>query len=192
MVRHGESTANVRGRVTDAPGSHPLTQRGKIQAAAVAEELAHIDVSALLTSPFLRARQTARIIGRRIGLDPEVDDRLAERRFGELAGVLAEKWLASVLDGKLGRHSERWEDLERRAMGFVRSMGARKGTVVAVTHEGIIRGAIGGVMGLDDIGAFGIRTQNCSMTIFSAGPRPRIVAIGVPRLTKSVLAKFHA
>lgn len=72
LVRHAEA----------APGEpddlRRLTPGGRNQARALAERLAHdAEVEAVLTSPLLRARETAEVIARAAGVEPEVDERLA-------------------------------------------------------------------------------------------------------------------
>jgi phosphohistidine phosphatase len=65
-----------------APGNpdelRPLTENGRAQARALGDRLA-LDAGpdAVLTSPLLRARETAGLIARAAGVTPEVDDRLA-------------------------------------------------------------------------------------------------------------------
>lgn len=84
LARHGECTASGTycGR-TDAP----LTEKGRQQAAALAQVIAPYPISACFTSPLLRARETARIAlnGRRVPLS--VDDRLREVDFGAWEGL---------------------------------------------------------------------------------------------------------
>jgi phosphohistidine phosphatase len=73
LVRHGEA----------APGEpdheRPLTTAGLEQARRVGERLATESPRpvAVLTSPLLRARQTAELIAAPLGLEPEPDERLA-------------------------------------------------------------------------------------------------------------------
>ena len=57
----------------------PLTESGREDARALGKQLAADGVrpDAILTSPLLRARQTADEIGRAVGVEPEPDDRLA-------------------------------------------------------------------------------------------------------------------
>jgi phosphohistidine phosphatase len=69
LVRHAEA----------APGKpdelRPLTPRGREQARELASRLPRPSV--VLTSPLLRARETAALLARPHGLEPEADDRLA-------------------------------------------------------------------------------------------------------------------
>jgi phosphohistidine phosphatase len=71
LVRHAEA----------APGNpdelRELTVNGRRQAAALGERLASEDVAVILTSPLIRARQTAAELGRILGAGVEVDERLA-------------------------------------------------------------------------------------------------------------------
>ena len=67
----------------------PLTQTGRAQAAAAAEELAGIcgpGVS-LTSSDLLRASQTAEVIAARLGAPLVLDARLRERGLGRLEGL---------------------------------------------------------------------------------------------------------
>ena len=92
LVRHGESEWNVL-RLTQGQTMHPaLTELGREQAAGAAEAIA-ADLSRhglvaprLLTSDLVRAVETARIVGVRLGLVPEPDARLREQHLGSLQG----------------------------------------------------------------------------------------------------------
>jgi phosphohistidine phosphatase len=86
IVRHAEA----------APGEpddlRPLTASGRDQARRLAEALPPPD--AILSSPLLRARETATLLGRAAGVTPEVDERLAP-------GASAED-VREALDGRAG------------------------------------------------------------------------------------------
>jgi probable phosphoglycerate mutase len=85
LVRHGETALSVDRRFSGT-GDPELSERGRAQAAAAAERLSGLDVDALVTSPRSRARATAEAIGKLLGLDPVVDDAVAETDFGEWEG----------------------------------------------------------------------------------------------------------
>lgn len=86
FIRHGESTANVDGSLTCAIPGVPLTGRGRAQAAALAESWDGTPVDAMVSSPMLRATQTAEPLAARLGLPVRIDDRLPEFQIGELHG----------------------------------------------------------------------------------------------------------
>lgn len=70
-MQHGEKEAG--------PGDPGLTDRGRDQAASVAELLATEDVAAVYSSPLQRAAETAAVIASRLGRDLALDERLRER-----------------------------------------------------------------------------------------------------------------
>ncbi|MCP4642045.1 MAG: histidine phosphatase family protein [bacterium] len=76
LVRHGQSEGNIPG--ASAVGDPPLTERGRAQAACVADTFAAEPVAALYASPMTRALETATIIGERLFLSPRVRPILAE------------------------------------------------------------------------------------------------------------------
>jgi 2,3-bisphosphoglycerate-dependent phosphoglycerate mutase len=102
LVRHGQSLANVAVPAADAEGlleaevsgrdaEVPLTELGAEQARAVGRWLATLPEEELpqvvITSPYLRARETWRIAAEASGLElpePGTDDRLVDRLMGDL------------------------------------------------------------------------------------------------------------
>jgi broad specificity phosphatase PhoE len=85
LARHGEAEGEDSGRLTGRADPE-LTDRGVAQAAALADRVAELEISAVLTGPLRRARQTADQIGRRLGLDPTVVDDLTDLDPGRLTG----------------------------------------------------------------------------------------------------------
>ncbi|MGI8644225.1 MAG: histidine phosphatase family protein [Thermomicrobiales bacterium] len=91
LVRHGRTDSNVRGLLhgkTDVP----LDNHGVIQADCIAERMVGEDrIDVLISSPLQRALVTARAIGARLGLEPEVMPELVEMDFGRFEGVALER-----------------------------------------------------------------------------------------------------
>ena len=85
LVRHGEAENNVRHILNSAPVKYeyPLTERGRAQAAKVAEYLAGIAADVLYSSPILRAKETAEAIAHATGLPIQFDNRLWEVGMGK-------------------------------------------------------------------------------------------------------------
>jgi len=86
LVRHGESTWNLEGRVQGQTQHVPLTGVGLTQARDVAARLATVPIQRLYTSDLLRAAQTAELVSRAIGVVAQPDGRLRERSYGRLEG----------------------------------------------------------------------------------------------------------
>lgn len=85
-VRHGQSTWNVIDRMQGHELSPPLTTRGREQAALAAQDLADQGVVRILSSPAVRARQTADIIADRLGLEVVEEPLLLEKGLDENTG----------------------------------------------------------------------------------------------------------
>jgi phosphohistidine phosphatase len=73
LVRHAEAAGGEPDEL------RPLTPAGREQARSLGERLRESGVrpDAILTSPLLRARETASLLGRALGLEPVPDERLA-------------------------------------------------------------------------------------------------------------------
>jgi broad specificity phosphatase PhoE len=98
LVRHGQTDWNVQGRWQgQTPDAPPLNAAGLAQAQALAEQLADqvardgTAFAAIYSSDLLRARQTAEIIARRLGLPVQLDARLREVHLGVWEGMLGDE-----------------------------------------------------------------------------------------------------
>jgi broad specificity phosphatase PhoE len=80
-VRHGESISNAEGRV-QGQSDVELSDLGRRQGEAIARALAGRPIAVVYSSPLRRALETARILGRRIGVEVRVDPRLREIHAG--------------------------------------------------------------------------------------------------------------
>lgn len=88
ILRHGQSVANAQ-RFIAGQHESPLSELGIAQAEQAAKTAAEQKVDLLVSSPMQRARQTAEIIARQLGDQPEVIQtipELIERNLGELEG----------------------------------------------------------------------------------------------------------
>lgn len=87
LVRHGESTWNVRGLVQGHQTLPALTAGGLRQARRCARSLAGAPVRAVYSSDLRRAVETAAPIARAFGLEVVEDPRLRERALGVAEGT---------------------------------------------------------------------------------------------------------
>ncbi|HEY7017788.1 MAG TPA: phosphohistidine phosphatase SixA [Gaiellaceae bacterium] len=87
IVRHAEAASG------DPDELRPLTAEGREVARALGRRLADdgIRPDAVLTSPLLRARETAAELARPAGLDPEPDERLAPGATAESVRAAAQE-----------------------------------------------------------------------------------------------------
>jgi probable phosphoglycerate mutase len=88
LARHGETDDNREPIRIQGSRDTPLNDAGRAQAAALAARVADAGIASLHASHLSRARETAEIVGARLGLEPRIDPRLAEAHRGELEGRL--------------------------------------------------------------------------------------------------------
>ena len=87
LVRHGESQGNRERVFGISPATLPLTELGYRQAREVAYQIAALfQPERVVASPYLRARETARVIAGILQLQLEVEPQLHERDVGVLQG----------------------------------------------------------------------------------------------------------
>jgi broad specificity phosphatase PhoE len=100
VVRHGETTSNATHRLMGQRIDDALNAKGVKQAEMITKELQNYHFDLIITSPLKRARETAEIINKNIGVPLVVRDELKERDFGLLSG---KTW--SEMDNETGRTS---------------------------------------------------------------------------------------
>lgn len=144
FVRHGESVANVS-KVFQPPTS-PLNEKGKEQAARIAERAKNIDFETLIASPWARAAETAQVIAQVTGKEPEFSELFVERvkpssingksYEDEQANATWREWEESLYtSGARVEDGEGFDDLVARADKALDFLLARKEeTMLVVTH----------------------------------------------------------
>jgi len=159
LVRHGESTWNVGGLIQGQDDAATLTALGRRQAARAAEELRSRPIHALYASDLRRARQSAEIVGRALGLPVHYDAALRERCFGALEG-LPQHSLDPTVIGINGQRivdvqarperGESLQDMYERVGAFVDRIAGQRdaGDVVIVAHGGSIRALLASFAGV--------------------------------------------
>lgn len=95
LVRHGRTVLNAQSRLRGRLDPE-LDDVGLAEVAALAEELAALKPSRVVSSPLRRAVQTAQAIARRAGLRVVEEHGLIDRDYGQWAGhtqqELVERW----------------------------------------------------------------------------------------------------
>lgn len=92
LARHGEAECNVRGVAGGDLGCTGLTERGRDQAARLADRLYRAQQlqrgpEVLYAGPRRRARETAACVGDRLGLPVAIEARLSGPHHGEADGL---------------------------------------------------------------------------------------------------------
>ena len=142
VIRHGQSTWNEEHR-WQGQADPPLSDFGREQAGAAAQAIGQVDV--IVSSPQIRAAETASIIGSIIGVGPvQLLDGLQERSAGEWSGLtrteIDERWPGWV---DSDRRPDGWEPDEvfiPRVMGAISTVATEfaGATALVVCHGGVI------------------------------------------------------
>jgi probable phosphoglycerate mutase len=135
LVRHGETDWNADGRL-QGQTDRPLSDFGRRQARQLAEELAGEKFEALYSSDLVRARETAEIVGGRLGLPVVLDADLREKDWGTWEGLTAIERDSVEFVG------ESTQEHQNRMLCALRRIAERHpagGRVLVVTHGGSMR-----------------------------------------------------
>jgi broad specificity phosphatase PhoE len=151
LARHGQTAYNLEGRFQ---GQLPvaLDDTGREQAADLAERAAAHGFRALWCSPLLRARETADVVARRIGLEPREDARLMEtdagdwtdRSFAEIQAEAPEQFAAFATGDPSFAFpgGESFAQQEERVSAALQEIERGERPVLVVCHGMVIRAAL--------------------------------------------------
>ena len=159
LARHGESDWNAANRF-QGHSDRPLTELGRRQAEALADELAATaTLTAVYSSPLRRALDTAALVGARLGLTPIPVEGLREVDVGAWAGLSRteverqfpdgfRRWLEGG-DGWEG--GETYAEMSARVLGTLLALAAAHDAeeVLVVSHGGPIRAIQAAAAGMD-------------------------------------------
>lgn len=140
LIRHGE-VHNPKQILYGRLPHFRLSERGVAEANAVATVLAKQDIEQLYCSPMLRARQTARIIGQQLNLEPQQSRLLNEVHSPYEGQPLAEleaiDW--NMYEG-IASEYEQPKDIVARLLRFINRVRRQypNKTIVGVTHGDIV------------------------------------------------------
>ena len=148
FIRHAESEAN-KNRILGSRKPFPLTEDGRADSRLIAAELAErCSIGRIISSPVLRAVQTAEAFSEIFGLEIEIDDRLAEQELGVFSGLSYDE----VKNRRDYEHDslKRWNwrpeggesyaDISERVISFFGDMEkAEEGSALVVTHAVTLR-----------------------------------------------------
>lgn len=191
LIRHSQSEGNAAHRIQ---GHHdePLTDLGREQAQALANRLrAQYILSALYTSPLLRACQTAEIIAGTVALDVQVVDGLKEYDCGVVTGMTLEQ-----VQARYPEIAKRWAEdswrvpipeeegpdaFQRRVLSAMEGIAAAHGadeTVAVVAHGGTLSVYLAGLLGFDYRKRQPWVFANASLSmVMPRGVRPRLALL---------------
>jgi broad specificity phosphatase PhoE len=190
LTRKGETEANLRGVYQGQSVDSHLTSRGEKQARLLGEALKEqYRVERILTSPLMRAKETARAVAEILGVKVEVDEDLIEMNFGRFEGKTVSQaarefpdayqtWKSSPSQGQMPG-GECFEDVLNRAGHFLEKTRERKeATLLAVTHDAALRALLTLVEEKNPDQAWDYQLFNCSINeVDFTSAKPRLVRL---------------
>lgn len=140
FVRHGQTDWN-RDKKIMGHADIPLNDSGREQARETRNILGSVHFSAILTSPLVRARETADIIAElHQGTPVIITDELIERDFGEYEGAINDGNYFGLWDyhNDTIENGETQKELFDRVVAFLdKTKDQYEGTILLVAHGGI-------------------------------------------------------
>ena len=184
LVRHGQATFNVEGRLPGQLPGIPLTDEGRRQAHRAAVALSGLRLDMVVSSPLERALETARIIARGWALEVREDSRLMDTDVGSWAGRKI---------GEIAKEDPNWgaflkkptepppgvesmDVVQARATAVIEALRgdpAAGENVVVVAHADVIKLIVAHYTGIAIPGALALHISNASITALAfAGEHP--------------------
>ena len=173
LIRHGETALNVA-RVLQ-PADTPLSERGLVQAEALARRLAAMDVATIVSSDLPRALRTAQAIAAATGAAIETTALLQERNFGDWRGqpydTLSIDPLTMPDAPPGGESAAAFEQRVARAFAHMVQRRSEIGRTIAVVPHGLlIRAVLARHVRLEPGRAQVMHLGNTSLSIIDAQP----------------------
>jgi probable phosphomutase (TIGR03848 family) len=177
LVRHGLTATTGPVLAGWTPHLH-LDDRGRTQADAVAARLTPLSLTAVVSSPLDRCRETAGAILAGRQLELAIEDRLGECRYGDWTGQELKKLTKDPLWRVVQAHpaaarfpgpeGEALRDTQARAVNAVREWNDRLGpdaTWLACSHGDVIKAVVADALGLHLDLFQRIVVDPCSVTV---------------------------
>jgi broad specificity phosphatase PhoE len=191
IIRHGQTVWNVEHRLPGQIAGVELNENGRQQAIRLAESLKDLPISAIISSPLQRARDTAEYIAQGRDLSIQFEPALMDTDIGPWTGkVIGElsksdaNWQAYVKDPTVAPEGvETFPQVQQRVVAAVERWLAKEdiGEYPAfVAHADVIKLLVAYYSGLETGRAGSMMIDNASVSLveLDGENRPRMLAIG--------------
>jgi broad specificity phosphatase PhoE len=136
FLRHGQTDWNRTGRC-QGRRDVPLSMAGEAEAHAAAPLLKDLGINAICCSPLQRARATADIMGKALGLPVVNVSGLEEMDVGPYEGIADYSWVAPWREDKAISGVEPFPDVRRRVAEAANHALGTASHVLIVAHGGV-------------------------------------------------------
>lgn len=191
FIRHGQTTWNVEHLLPGQLPGIPLNETGQEQAARLAEALKVLPITAVISSPLERARDTAAYLARARELPVQLEDDLMDTDVGPWAGKnynelsksdpLWKEFTRNPANAPEGVES--FPRLQQRVVAAVERWLKREETgdyPAFVAHADVVKLLLAYYIDLDVARAGWLHIDNASVSMIELEEeqRPRVMAIG--------------
>jgi len=193
LLRHGRSTSNTAHTLAGRAEGVELDDKGQAQAHALVDRVKGLPIKALVRSPLLRCRLTLEPLAAELGLEPVIDERLAEVDYGQWTGLalmdLMKEPLWSVVQHQPSAAvfpgGEGLAQVQARAVAAVREHDRRLAEEhghdvlwIACTHGDVIKSVVADALGTHLDSFQRITADPASMSVIRYTPiRPFVVHV---------------
>jgi probable phosphomutase (TIGR03848 family) len=185
LIRHGRTKANAEGVLAGWTPGVVLDETGTVQARDLAVRLGVVPLTAVVTSPLERTRETTELMleGRDAVVPVHVDERVGECRYGDWTGgslkTLSKEPMWKVVQAHPsaavfpGAEGESMANMQHRAVSAVREWNEQLGTeaiYAVVSHGDVIKAILADALGMHLDQFQRLRVDPCSVSVVDYTP----------------------
>lgn len=148
MIRHGETDMNVK-KAYYGSLDVPLNKKGEMQADLFADFFSDIELDKIISSPLIRAYDTAKKVALPKNISIEKDSRIKEQDFGKFEGMSYDEIHQSYAS-ELKRWNDDWINeaplegesflgVYNRVVEFCQELRQMDGNILITAHMGTLR-----------------------------------------------------
>ncbi|MBY0501529.1 MAG: histidine phosphatase family protein [Alphaproteobacteria bacterium] len=183
FIRHGETDWNSRSIIMGSKDI-PLNELGVKQAHEASHLLENELFEVIISSPRMRAKQTAELIAKKTHKPILFEERLVEINWGEAEGMPVDPTKSIFDDAHRPKGAELFSAFQQRVVDAISAVLLRKKLPLIVSHGGVFK-ALTHHMGYKDLSS-----SNC-MPFFFTPPIGSTKAWGVCHLSKNDETGLH-
>jgi len=156
FLRHGESVGNAEAR-WQGQSDYVLTEKGREQARALAKrwKSENVKFDLIISSPLVRAKETAEIIASALNMRVKFDSILLERHIGEMEGLTVEEVrkkpqppYVTPYDPIGGEGEGDWALFLRAGQALHNLVRRPPGSYLIVSHGGLLNQLMNAIVGI--------------------------------------------
>jgi broad specificity phosphatase PhoE len=185
LVRHGQTDFNVQHRLPGQLPGVPLNAAGEREAAATAEAVRPLPLTAIVASPLERTMQTAGYVNQGRGLEIRQDRDLLDTNYGPYNGKNWDEldradpaWQRFTHDPQIAppKGVESFAAVQQRAVRAAERWRHANGVgdwVALVTHADLVKMIVGHYLGIPLASCPLINMDNASVSLLTFHPDPK-------------------